>query len=36
MEFLSGVAFTLLLETVALIYAAERMRREIDENGKNA
>jgi hypothetical protein len=31
MEFLSGVAFTLLLESVALIYATERLRRKIDE-----
>lgn len=36
MEFLCGVALTLLLETVALIVAADRMRRKIDENGKNA
>ena len=30
MEFLCGVAITLLLETVALIYAAEWMRGKMD------
>lgn len=32
MDFLCGVALTLLLETVALIVAAERLRRKMDEN----
>ena len=31
-DFLYGVALTLLMETVALIVAAERMRRKMDEN----
>jgi hypothetical protein len=31
-DFLYGVALTLLLETVALIVAAERMRRKMDGN----
>jgi hypothetical protein len=31
-DFLHGVALTLLLETVALILAAERLRRKIDGN----
>ena len=31
-DFLCGVALTLLLETVALIIAAERIRRKIDGN----
>lgn len=30
MDFLCGVALTLLLETVALIIASERIRRKID------
>lgn len=30
MDFWYGVAFTLLLETVALIVAAERIRRKMD------
>jgi hypothetical protein len=32
MDFWYGVALTLLLETVALIVAAERMRRKMDGN----
>lgn len=32
MDFLCGVALTLLLETVALIVAAERLRRKMDGN----
>ena len=31
-DFLCGVALTLLLETVALIVAAERLRRKMDDN----
>ena len=31
-DFLCGVALTLLLETVALIIAAERIRRKMDGN----
>lgn len=30
-DFLYGVALTLLVEAVALIYATERLRRKIDE-----
>ena len=32
-DFLCGVALTLLLETVALIIAAERIRRKMDGDG---
>ncbi len=32
MDFWYGVALTLLLETVALIVAAERIRRKMDGN----
>lgn len=32
-DFLYGVAFTLLMETVALIVAAERLRRKKDGDG---
>jgi hypothetical protein len=32
MDFWYGVALTLLLETVALIVAAERLRRKMDGN----
>ena len=32
MDFWYGVALTLLLETVALIYATDRIRRKIDGN----
>lgn len=31
-DFLYGVAFTLLMETVSLIVAAERIRRKMDGN----
>ena len=33
MDFWYGVALTLLLETVALIIAAERIRRKMDSDG---
>lgn len=33
MDFWYGVALTLLLETVALIIAAERIRRKMDGDG---
>lgn len=32
MEFWCGVALTLLAETILLILATERMRRELNEN----
>lgn len=31
MEFLYGVAFTLLIETAVLIYATEKIRRKLHE-----